>query len=45
VYPLPPPPRGYFGPKISGFNGLRGVGVSKIFITNGLRAKYLFSIN
>jgi hypothetical protein len=42
---VPPPPSGYFGRKILVFSNLHRVGVCKIFITDGLRAKYLKSIS
>jgi hypothetical protein len=42
---LPPPPGGYFGRKIFIFSHLQTVCVGKIFITKGLRLKYLFSTN
>jgi hypothetical protein len=37
--------RGYLGCKSSGINCLLRCDVCKIFITNGLRAKYLLSMN
>jgi hypothetical protein len=43
--PLPPSLGGYFGDKILVFNGLQGVGVCKILITNGLAAKYSLSMS
>ena len=42
-YPLPL--QGYLGRKILVFNGLQGVSFCKILIVNGLRLKYLFSMN
>jgi hypothetical protein len=42
-YPLPLP--GYFGSKILVMSTLQGIGVGKIFITNGLLLKYLLSMN
>jgi hypothetical protein len=42
-YP-PPPPGGYFGSNRLVFNSLQRVRLCKIFIANGLRLKYFFSI-
>jgi hypothetical protein len=36
---------GYFGSKILVMSTLQGIGVGKIFITNGLLLKYLLSMN
>jgi hypothetical protein len=42
-YPLPL--QGYFGSKVLVMSSLQGIGVGKIFITNGLLLKYLLSMN
>jgi hypothetical protein len=44
VDPPLPPGEGIFGRKILVFNGLQGIDICKIFITNGLWLKYLLSI-